>query len=126
VVAFDDEGISPSWRIQYFGENYAINPQAAAEADPDGDGATNRQEYVAGTHPLDPLSGFRLGIRAIPEIRFHSVVGQKYRVLRLESLGGGVTTVVAELTAQGEETVWVDASAEAALNPAFYLVEPTP
>jgi hypothetical protein len=126
VVAFDDEGIPPAWRIQYFGEDYAINPQAAAEADPDGDGATNRQEYVAGTHPLDPLSGFRLGIRAIPEIRFHSVVGQKYRVLRLQELGGGVTTVVAEITAQGEETVWVDGSAEAALNPAFYLVEPVP
>lgn len=126
VVAFDNEGIPAAWRIQYFGEDYAINPQAAAEADPDGDGATNRQEYVAGTHPLDPLSGFRLGIRAIPEIRFHSVVGQKYRVLRLQEWGGGVTTVVAEITAQGEETVWVDGSAEAALNPSFYLVEPVP
>lgn len=126
VVAFDDEGIPSSWRVQYFGEDYAINPLAAAEADPDGDGATNRQEYVAGTHPLDPLSGFRLGIRAIPQIRFNSVLGQQYRVLRLQELGGGVTTVVAELTAQGEETVWVDGSEEAALNPSFYLVEPVP
>jgi hypothetical protein len=42
------------WQTQYFGS--ASNPLAAANADPDGDGQTNYQEFLAYTDPNDASS----------------------------------------------------------------------
>lgn len=126
VYAFDDDGISPAWRSQHFGAEYSTDPRAAVAADPDGDGTNNRQEFAADTDPLDPLSGFRLGVRVVPEIRFASVKGQTYRVLRLKSVLDKDPQVVAELLATDVETVWIDLEAGTAVNPAFYFVQPVP
>jgi sugar lactone lactonase YvrE len=50
------DGIPDSWRLGYFGPGFANDPRAAATADPDGDGANNFQEFLAGTNPLDAQS----------------------------------------------------------------------
>ncbi|MBU6399629.1 MAG: hypothetical protein KGS61_04875, partial [Verrucomicrobia bacterium] len=50
------DGIPDAWRLQYFGTNFVNNPQAAANADPDHDGADNYQEYLAGTDPVNSNS----------------------------------------------------------------------
>lgn len=42
----DGDGLPDSWEVQYFG-----GLQQAAAGDPDGDGASNLQEYQAGTDP---------------------------------------------------------------------------
>ena len=52
-----DDGIPDSWRLLWFGT--VSNALSAANADPDGDGASNWEEYVAGTNPLDPASVFQ-------------------------------------------------------------------
>lgn len=46
------------WQLQYFGCTNC--PQAAATADPDGDGQNNMAEYLAGTDPNDSASAFRI------------------------------------------------------------------
>ena len=55
------DGIPDAWRLQYFGH---IDPRAddlsRAADDPDGDGFTNIQEYIAGTDPKDLSSRFRV------------------------------------------------------------------
>src|SRR5439155_12667049 len=42
------------WQIQNFGST--SNPNAAADADPDGDGQTNLQEFLAYTDPNNAAS----------------------------------------------------------------------
>ncbi len=121
VYALDD-GIPPEWREKYFGPDYATDPRAAADADPDSDTSSNLQEYTVDTHPLDPLSGFAVGVRALPEIRFASVPGQKYRILRRVRVDGPSRVVIDNLTATTSDIRYVDASI---VDPAgFYIVEP--
>lgn len=120
VYAIDD-GLPASWREQYFGPGYATDPRVAAEADPDNDGSSNLQEYLAGTDPLDPGSGFAVGIRAVPEVRFRSVPGQRYRILRRDVLKGETVVVVDDLVAEGAEVTHVDTLISAPSG--FYLVE---
>ncbi|MBX3744051.1 MAG: VCBS repeat-containing protein [Verrucomicrobiae bacterium] len=123
VYAFDNDGIPADWRIRYFGEGYRTDPRAAVDADPDGDGSTNLQEFVADTDPLDPLSGFAVGIRAVPEIRFASVPSRTYRILRRTSVTSPESTVVATVVATGDAVVHVDLEAGLAVNPSLYVVE---
>jgi alpha-L-fucosidase len=46
------------WQIQYFGD--PDSPAAAAAADPDGDGVSNWNEFLAGTNPTNRNSALRL------------------------------------------------------------------
>jgi hypothetical protein len=85
VYALDD-GVPNVWRLQYFGPDYLTDPRVPANADPDGDGASNLQEYLAGTNPLDANSVFKLrGIRLVPAIDWDSVPNTVYQVLRKDA-----------------------------------------
>ncbi|MCC6235371.1 MAG: VCBS repeat-containing protein [Verrucomicrobiales bacterium] len=123
VYAFAADGISDDWRRQYFGDDFQTDPRAAADADPDFDRSSNLQEFAAKTHPLDPLSGFSLTVRALPEVGFPSVPGQRYRILRRTTITGSFEAIT-EITAEGSLTRYVDLEAGTMVNPAFYIVEP--
>jgi len=119
-----NDGIPDAWQEQYFGPGYQTDPRAAADADPDGDAANNAQEYAAGTHPLDPLSGFTVGVRAVPLISWASVVGQKYRILRKPAVTDpSWTTVVDNYVATNTPSQYVDLEAEGVQ---FYVIEVVP
>ena len=60
--AYAADGVDDAWQVEYFGLNHL---QAGAAADPDGDGQTNRFEYMAGTLPTDFFSRFRLSIEDV-------------------------------------------------------------
>jgi hypothetical protein len=45
---YANDGLPDDWQKRYFGPD---NPQAAASADPDGDGLNNWEEFVASTDP---------------------------------------------------------------------------
>jgi len=47
----DGDGLPDAWEMQHFGDL-----SQGPNADPDGDGFTNLQEYQAGTDPMDPAS----------------------------------------------------------------------
>jgi len=50
-----------AWQLLYFGcTNAAICPQIAGDADPDGDGISNTNEFLAGTDPTNSLSALRI------------------------------------------------------------------
>ena len=54
-VDADGNGINDDWEVQYFGQ-IGIDPNA----DPDGDGSSNLQEFLAGTNPTDSSSALRI------------------------------------------------------------------
>ena len=53
-------GIADAWEYHYFGGLNVLN--GGPNDDFDGDGLSNLYEYVTGTDPTDPSSGFRLNI----------------------------------------------------------------
>ncbi len=48
-----EDGITAGWKIKY---GFPIDDSKVADADPDNDGFTNREEFLARTNPLDPNS----------------------------------------------------------------------
>ena len=109
------------WALRYFG-NTTVNPGA----DPDGDGMTNYQEYLAGTNPLDPQSKLTLyEVRPDPRgglsISWQTVPGQSYAVFRSGDLSQGFTRLQGALSATATTTTFYDATARGP-GPFFYRV----
>ena len=84
----DLDGMPDNWERQNFG-----SLTKAATADDDGDGVSNRNEYIAGTLPTD--SGSRFAILSMIEetpgsgqftLRWPSVAGRTYMVLKSTQL----------------------------------------
>jgi hypothetical protein len=100
-VSSDDIMVSVSgdalaaWKQQHFNEAELEDPAISGNgADPDGDGLTNYEEFIARTDPRDEES--RLEIAAIEmlagngvELRFEAVAGRSYSVLHRDSLDAG-------------------------------------
>jgi len=117
----DPDEISSDWRLKYFGEQAELDPRAASASDPDNDGSDNLTEYRAGTSPVDPLDGFASGIRQIPSIRWTSVVGATYRILRKERLPDSPWIEIKRVQAAAATTEYIDPGVEG--QPRFYRVE---
>ncbi len=83
-----------SWFKKY---SLDLNDPTMLDADPDGDGATNRDEFMADTNPLDPNS--RPGIHKVMRLKKYAEV----RVpLVLQSVSGRTAKI---RTTDGEEKV---------------------
>jgi hypothetical protein len=89
----DHDGLPDGWEVQY-----GLNPLKAdgddgAMGDPDQDGLTNAQEYLAGTHPRDANS--RLSLKLVqlsPEkvrLTWPSVPNKQYQVEFADTLPSG-------------------------------------
>ncbi|MBX3733978.1 MAG: lamin tail domain-containing protein [Verrucomicrobiae bacterium] len=82
----DLDGMPDAWE-----RSRGLDPDADdAALDPDGDGFSNRDEYLAGTHPLE--AGSRLQVRAEARsdsrvLRFRAEAGRSYTIRRQEPLG---------------------------------------
>jgi len=90
------DGIPDTWRLIYFGA--ISNLLSAADLDADGDGASNWQEYVAGTNPMDPTSVLTLTpVAPAPNfsLQWPSVPGKTYMVQSAVSLFSTNWTIMA-------------------------------
>jgi uncharacterized repeat protein (TIGR03806 family) len=68
-----------AWRDARF---EAEDPDGGPGADPDGDGLTNHDEFLAGTSPLDAASSLRPAVTADPfQLAFDLPVNRSFRIL---------------------------------------------
>lgn len=78
----DGDGLPDAWERELARRLGLSFEDIHPDADPDGDGLSNREEYLAGTYAYDPANGFLLTIEtgddALPLLRFLSVPGRTY------------------------------------------------
>ena len=100
---------SEQWKIHFWGANYAANPMSADSADPDGDGAPNWVEYLAGTDPTNADSHLNLsGSVPVSSSAANSVVvgwvsapGKVYTLEVTSQLGGSWTVLPGQIIGDG-------------------------
>ncbi len=105
TVDSDGDGIPDWWMMQYFGHlTGQANDNSLAAEDTDADGASNLQEYLAGTDPTDSNSVFRLTAAATANstvsLTWSAVPGKNYQIQYKTNLDDAVW-----LTAPGSVSV---------------------
>src|SRR5439155_21982115 len=77
------DGFPDAWQNRYFGLNA---PNRGPNDDPDQDGASNFEEFRAGTDPLSASSVLRISdfrvVNGEVRLQFQSVAGRAYRLER--------------------------------------------
>jgi hypothetical protein len=105
LIDSDGDGIPDWWMMQYFGHPTGqAGDLSRASDDADGDGASNLQEYLAGTNPTNPNSVFRLSAAATANstvtLTWPAVSGKSYQIQYKTNLNDPVW-----LTAPGNVSV---------------------
>ncbi|HEY2952501.1 MAG TPA: M36 family metallopeptidase [Verrucomicrobiae bacterium] len=114
TTASDGGALPDAWKLNHFATLTSAGSGAAD--DPDRDGLTNLQEFLAGTDPLDARSVVRITSIQLDDanvrIRFTSVPGKRYRLERTSDLGGSFWRPVSEsLAATGAAAEVTDQNA---------------
>jgi len=100
------------WAAGQFSAAELLDPAISGrDADPDGDGLTNWQEFLAGTDPLNADSVLRVvdvsHVAGGTELRWNSVPGRSYRIAVADSMGGEFLPVSLAIEATGAVTTYV-------------------
>jgi len=84
----DSDGLADSWEISNFGDL-----SATANADADGDGLTNLQEYLSGTNPKDSASVLEFDFAGYSAnqlaVTWKSTAGKSYQIQHRAALDSG-------------------------------------
>lgn len=95
----NNDGLPDAWQTQYFGS--VTSPDAAPAADPDHDGMTNLQEFLAGTNPSDAASELSLQVvrSGSLTLSFSAMAEKSYTIEYSDSLTPGSWQRLADVPA---------------------------
>jgi hypothetical protein len=116
-----------AWRFAHFTAAELANPAISGpEADPDGDGATNAQEFATGTAPKNAGSVLRVGIAAdagVAHLAFAAGAGRGYTLQFRDALDQGAWLDLTNFPVLTTDAVqqWTDALPAGVTN-RFYRV----
>ena len=126
LADFDGDGLGDPWEATYFGTN-ATNNAGNALLDPDGDGMSNRDEFLSGTNPTNALSVLKILLTATNAApwRFIAQPNLGYSVQWRSNLSGAAWTGLTNFFAQPlGRTVEVNAALAPGGERYFRLVTP--
>jgi hypothetical protein len=94
--------IPSEWMAGYWGTAYWTWPDPASDSD--GDGASNREEFLAGTDPTNPDSVLRIRLQPTPQglfLNWNTQIGLMYQVQTAPQPGGAWTNLGGQRLARG-------------------------
>lgn len=120
VIDSDMDGMSDEFENEFFGSRTGGDPNA----DDDGDGMTNLQEYRAGTNPIDPNSVLRIdAIRREANnilVVFKTAPDRAYRLVAGSRPTGVFPLIIADIPAAPTAATRTITDTGAATNPPRY------
>lgn len=119
-VDTDCNGLDDSWEMRYF-DHLGVDPNA----DPDGDGMPNLQEYLAGTDPTDATSSLKIAAiaaRTQTSIQWAAVAGRNYRLQFKNTVLEPWQDVPGDITAAGTTAGKTDNVGSTTVPRRFYRV----
>jgi hypothetical protein len=94
----DSDGLPDEWEQRHGLRADSATGDDGASGDPDGDGSTNMEEFLAGTDPRDPASVLRLKLSPLGDARFRidwpMVPGRQYVLQYADGSLDGYSTLV--------------------------------
>jgi hypothetical protein len=120
----EGDGLPDNWEADYFGAATAAHPGE----DPDGDGALNWQEYVAGTDPTNALSCLKVD-RITPGgnatvLQFLAVSNRTYTAQFTDGLGPAAWQRLADVPARPTNRMEALTNAGVSTNRFYRLITP--
>jgi titin len=119
-----NDGIPDAWRALYFGGNgTATNNQSCATCDPDGDGASNSEEFFAGTNPTNAASFFQLNSLLTQDgivVDLPSANGISYRLESRDAFETNSWSILADQIIGTGTNIFVTDPAATVLTKRFY------
>jgi hypothetical protein len=120
----DGDGLPDEWETAY---GLDLNNNNDRNADADNDGATNLQEYRAGTNPTNSASFLKidsLSLTGGTTLRFGAVSNKTYTVQYTDRLGTGPWQRLADVVAQPTNSVQTISDPVAATNRFYRVASP--
>lgn len=126
MTSTPNDGIPDAWRLLYFGST-STNSSSYTGGDPDHDGLSNYQEFLAGTNPTNAASVLKLTAfnsnTSTNAISLNSVSGVIYRVQYRDDLSTGSWNLLADQIAGTGTNIFLPDPSAAFLANRFYRAQ---
>ncbi len=126
MTSTPNDGIPDAWRLKFFGST-STNSSSYAGGDPDHDGVSNLNEFLAGTNPTNAASIFKLTaqnpVSTTNAVAVNSANGIVYRVFARDDLSAGNWDILADQVIGNGTNVFLTDPAATVSTKRFYRAQ---